>query len=161
MVSKKTSHKTVNDFRPISLMGISLEVITKLMDDRLQCVILKLIGENQYGFIKGRIIQDCLAWSFEYIHQCQPSKREIIILKLDFEKAFNTIEHSAIISVMQLMDFPVKWLEWVKMVFSSTQSTVLLNGVPGKPFSCKRGVKQGHPLSPLLFVLGAKLLKEW
>nr|CAD39801.2 OSJNBa0071G03.15 [Oryza sativa Japonica Group]CAD40206.2 OSJNBa0019J05.4 [Oryza sativa Japonica Group] len=90
----------------------------------------------------------------------QQSKREIIILKLDFEKAFDTIEHTAILSVMQSMGFPQKWLNWVQMVFSSASTAVLLNGVPGNSFTCKRGVRQGDPLSPLIYVLGAELLQR-
>ncbi len=160
LVPKKTSPETVNDFRPISLMGISLKILTKLLADRLQGVIIKLVSDNQYGFIKGKTIHDCLAWSFEYIHQCQQSKREIVLLKLDFEKAFDTIEHSAILSVLQHMGFPLKWIEWVQMVFTTASSAVLLNGVPGNSFKCKRGVRQGDSLSPLLFVLGAKLLQR-
>ena len=160
LVPKKPSPETVNDFRPISLMGFSLKFLTKLMADRLQGVILEVVGENQYEFIKGRTIQECLAQAFEYIHQCQQSKREIIILKLDFEKAFDTIEHTAILSVMHNMGFPQKWLNWVQMAFSSASSTILLNGVSGISFNCKRGVRQGDPLSPLLFVLGAELLQR-
>lgn len=57
------------------------------------------------------------------------------------------------------MGFPAKWLHWVEMFFSSASTSVLLNGVPGRSFKCKRGVRQGDPLSPLLFVLGVELLQ--
>lgn len=126
-------------------MSISLKFLTKLMADRLQGVIKKVVHENQYGFIKGRTIQDCLAWSFEYIHQCQQSKREILILKLDFENAFDTIEHSTILEIMRHMGFPSKWMDWVNMIFNLASSSILLKGVPGKFFRCKRGVRQGDP----------------
>lgn len=140
-------------------MSICLKFLTKLMADRLQGVIKKVVHENQYGFIKGRTIQHCLAWSFEYIHQFQQSKQEILILKLDFEKAFDTIEHITILRIMEQMGFPTTWLNWVRMVFDSASSSILLNGVPGNFFKCRRGVRQGDPLSPLLFVLGTELLQ--
>jgi len=149
----------VSDFRPISLLNLIIKLLTKIMANILQKRIIPLLHLNQYEFIKGRTIQDCLAWSFEYIHQCQHSKRELVILKLDFEKAFDTVEHSAIIEVMQAMGFPDIWTRWVKNIFSSGSASILLNGVPGKSFYCKRGVRQEDPLSPLLFVLAAELLQ--
>jgi len=69
-----------------------------------------LIHRNQYGFIKHRSIQDCLAWTYEYIHQCQQLKKEAVVLKLDFAKAFDTIEHSAILAMHRQLGFPDKWI---------------------------------------------------
>ena len=112
----KCSHPvTPSDFRPISLLNSTLKLITKLMADKLQGIIISLIHKNQYGFIKSRTIQDCIAWAFEYIHQCQQSKRELIILKLDFEKAFNSIEHVTILKILEKIGFSATWIDWVKI----------------------------------------------
>jgi hypothetical protein len=110
LVPKVNSPSTVNDLRPISLINCVMKIITKLLGDRLQSVILSLIQKNQYAFIKSKTIQNCIAWAFEYIFQCMHSKQEIVILKLDFAKAFDTIEHSAILDMMKTLGFSKEWL---------------------------------------------------
>ena len=159
LVPKKSSPVNISDFRSISLTNSGLKFITKLLADRLQEKILRCIHINQYGFIKGKSIHDCLAWSFEYLHQCKASKNKVVILKLDFEKAFDSIEHEAIFLMLQKLGFPKLFISWVKSILQSGTSAVLMNGVPGRNFKCRRGVRQGDPLSPLLFVLGAELLQ--
>lgn len=115
----------------------------------MQKVITKLVHINQYGFIKERTIQDCLAWSFEYLFLCKQTKKELVILKLDFEKAFDKLEHKVIIDILKHKGFRPKWITWIKMIMDSSTLEILLNGDPGKQFHCKRGVRQGDPLSPI------------
>jgi len=151
LIPKKDNAETVNDYRPISLLNYSLKCITKILSSRLQSKILQLVHTNQYGFIKGRTIHDCLAWSFQFIHLCHHSKKEIIILKLDFEKAFDRVEHQAIMEILKHKGFSEKWVSWVQNLLSTASSAVLLNGIPGKNFKCKRGGKtRRSPLSPSL-----------
>jgi hypothetical protein len=114
LVPKRDNPTKVGDYRPISLLNSSVELA-----NRLQKVIMKLIHKNQYGFIKERSIQDCIAWSFEYLYLCKKSRKEMVILKLDFEKAFDKIEHEVIMDIMTHMGFGNKWLNWVRMIMSS------------------------------------------
>ena len=93
------------------------------------------------------------------IYVTNQKKKEIIILKLDFEKAFDKVEYSAILDMLKHLGFGDKFGNWVREILYSASTSVLLNGVPGKPIKCKRGVRQGDPLSPILYVLAGELLQ--
>jgi inorganic pyrophosphatase/exopolyphosphatase len=79
---------------------MAMKIVTKLLANRLQEKIIMLLHQNQYEFIKSRTIQYCISWTFEYLHK---SKKKIIILKLDFQKAFDMIEYSSIMVVIKHM----------------------------------------------------------
>jgi hypothetical protein len=136
-------------------------LLTKLLANRLQSKILDLVHANQYGFLQTRNIQDCVGWAYEYIHQCKQAGTPSVILKLDFAKAFDTVEHIAILKVFESWGFDPRWMKWLTMIMLSGTSEVLLNGVPGKKFPCRRGVRQGDPLSPCCMLLPLNCYKLW
>lgn len=109
-------------------MNFSVKILCKVFANMLQPLMTKLVHQNQYGFVIEKSIQDCLAWAFEYIHQCKHSRREIVLLKLDFEKAFNTIEHEVILKVMSAMGFPSQWNDWMRTSFLLLQLQFSLMG---------------------------------
>jgi hypothetical protein len=70
--------------------------------------------------------------ALNFLCQCESSKKEILLLKFDFPKAFDTINHSAMLKIMRQMSFDNKWINWIDIIFSYGMSVVLLNGVPGR-----------------------------
>ena len=127
----------------ISLTNTCLKFLTNLAANIFQKVITRNINDNRYAFIKDRTIHDSLGWPFEFIHECQQSKRKIVILKIGIVKAFNTLDHTTIIQVMKGKGFHEKFLEWVQEVISFGSSSILLNRVHRKSFVYRRGVRQG------------------
>lgn len=70
---------------------------------------------------------------------CHKSKKEIIILKIDFEKAFDKVDHKAILYMLKYLGFEDKWIRWVKQILTTASASVILNGVPGKKSNAKGG----------------------
>lgn len=92
-----------------------------------------LIHQNQYGFLWGQTIHDCIVWTFEYLHWCHQSKKKIVIVKLDFKKTFNIVEHQVVIDILKFKGFGPRCISWIQSILSS-RTYVLLNGVLGKYF---------------------------
>jgi retron-type reverse transcriptase len=119
LIPKVATPEGINDYRPITLLNCGMKILTKLLANRLQKIVLKIIHKNQYGFLKGRTIQDCIAWAFEFLYKCEKSNKEILLLTLDFVKAFDTIDHTTMINIMKQMGFHDKWLNWIKNIFGT------------------------------------------
>jgi hypothetical protein len=103
--------------------------------------------------LKKRSIEDYLGWAFEYLYQCHKSKEEILVLKLDLEKAFDEIKHATILQILQARGFGRRWISWIKEMLSSRTSAVILNGVPGKNSTAReRGQTRGSSFTPVVCV---------
>nr|CAD1824707.1 unnamed protein product [Ananas comosus var. bracteatus] len=152
-IPKKATVKSAGDLRPISLIHSVPKIISKVLATRLQLVMDKLVNPFQTAFIKGRHILDNFYSAHILIHHLHSSKHKAALLKIDFERAFDQINWDFLFQLLSARGFGTKWVDWIKGLLLSTSSAVLLNGTPGSSFVCKRGLRQGDPLSPLLFIL--------
>ena len=153
LLPKKEGADQPKDFRPVSLVHSFAKLITKLLANRLAGHLQQMVSPNQNAFIKGRFIQDnfmLVQQTARFLHQ---QKQPRILLKLDISKAFDSVSWPFLIEILQHLGLGQIWRDILCGLLSSSSTQVLLNGIPGKHIYHQRGLRQGDPLSPMLFIL--------
>jgi hypothetical protein len=134
------------------------KIFGKLLATRLAPELSKMISTSQSAFIKHRSIHDSFVYVRGVIKEAQFKNNPLIFLKLNFAKAFDSIHWEYLLEALQAFGFGEQWIKIIFLLLSSASSRVLLNGTPGKPFHHRRGLRQGDPLAPMLFILALEPL---
>ena len=150
--------KDLSNWRPITLLNVDYKIACKAIATRIEKVLPLIINSNQTGFIKGRYIGENIRLINGILEQTKAQEIPGILLLLDFKKAFDTVEWGFIQNTLDLFNFGSNIKQWVKTFYNNTESSVLHNGFTTNYFKLSRGVRQGCPLSPYLFILGAEIL---
>ena len=149
----------LKNWRPISLLNFDYKLLTKCLTKRIERVIESIIHRDQSGFIKGRYIGENVNKIFNLATYLKNiNNKESYIMAVDFEKAFDFLEFSYIDKVMKYLNFGPMLCHWLNTIYSNTSSCVVNNGWASNFFKTSRGVRQGCPLSPYLFIIAVELL---
>ena len=148
----------IDNWRPVSLLNVDYKIATKAIANRIKPFLNHIISTNQTGFIKGRYIGENVRLLQEIIERIDESNETGLIFFSDFNKAFDSLDHEFMFKCLRHFGFSEHTLQWVKLFYKDATSRVTNNGHFSEFFCIKRGVRQGCPLSPYLFIICIELM---
>ena len=140
----------ISNFRPLTMLNTDLKILAKILANRLQTVLPSLICPEQTCAVKGRTIQDSLHLVRTIVEKVDGNAA---LINLDQSKAFDRVDHAFLEAVLSSAGFGVDFRTWIRLLYASPGVMVEVNGVRSEPFTLTRSIRQGCPLSPMLYIL--------
>ena len=151
-------HRYLKNWRPIALLNSDYKIASKSMALRMKSILSHIISFNQTGFLKGRYIGENVRLILDIINYCDQKSIQGALLFLDFEKAFDSLDWNFLRNCLSYFNFGQSFCKWVELFYSNATSCVINNGFTSNYFRLFRGVRQGCPLSPYLFITCTEIL---
>ena len=159
LIPKVKNPTKMSDYRPISLCNVLYKMVSKCVANRLKSILTMVVSDSQSAFVPGRLIIDNIIMAYEVLH-CLKEKRSgrkgSMAIKLDMSKAYDRVEWGFLEQIMKKLGFDVRWINLMMECISTPSYAVLINGEPQGFISSSRGIRQGDPLSPYIFLLCAE-----
>jgi hypothetical protein len=155
LIPKVAKPESMNQFRPIGLCNTLFKTITKILVFRLKPFLHDLVHPLQASFVPGRKASDNVIMVQEIVHSMITSRSKVgnLAIKIDLEKAYDRLEWSFIRHTLIFFKFPPPWVELIISCITTSSLSILVNGDRLEEFSPSRGIRQGDPLSPYIFIL--------
>lgn len=158
LVHKKDDKRFPNNWRPISLLNTDYKLASKIITERLKKVMGSIVHQDQTCGVVGRSIFSNLHLIRDALDMIDKTNEPAILVSLDQEKAFDRVDHSFMLRVLNKFGFGPSFCRWVELFYTGAFSRILINGALSRRVYLRRGVRQGCPLSPLLYVLVSEVL---
>jgi hypothetical protein len=155
LIPKVSNPQDLSQYRPISLCNVLYKICLKTMANRMRTILDEVVSEEQSAFVPGRLITDNVLIAYECIHHLKKKKGKIgeCAIKLDMAKAYDRVEWRYLEAVMKALGFSEQWCNLVMKCVTTVSFSVCVNGVFSETFKPTRGIRQGNPISPYLFLL--------